>query len=185
MSSAMNIACVTLSKSKAAIRVMAEWFGKNPNESECVRELCRRVCMVFGASSLGRPFVELGTALTKAKSVSCGVDVDSLVMTQHDAMTPSPQMRGIRHLISEATLSSMQQIKSECEIVDTFLSSKLWEDDFHQVMKEHEAEDIHTVILDALTVTRDVLFLLTSAIDNSLEAGLQFVELIFKLRVSS
>ena len=129
--------------------------------------------------------MELGTALTKAKAVSGGVDVDSVVMTEHDAMTPSPHMRGIQHLITEGSLSSWQLIKGECVIVDHFLSSKLWEDGFHRAMQLHEAEDIHTVILDTITVMRDVMYMQTLEIEKHLQAGLQFVELMFKLRVIS
>ena len=135
--------------------MISKWFQTTPEESECLRELCRRLCGHFGTHSISQPLMDLGMALTRAKCVASGLAYEGLHMTVYDTMLPGLHIKGMRQLVEEADSDFCNLLIRECEVGEACLMEAMWSPDL-QNLEEDLANDAHAVFLEANLVIQDV-----------------------------
>ena len=138
-----------------------------------MRELCRRLCIQFGVSSMSGPLIDLGAALTRAQCVAADLahEVDDIY--PFNCMTPSTHLKGIISITQEHGLQTWEQIVKECQIALACLGDALWSRSWYDDLQEDDAADVHKNLLDVHSMLQDV------------EGYLNLMINTFKINVSS
>ena len=155
-------------KDHAVLRVLAKWTKDLPEETENVRELCRRLCMKLGVFCGALPVSDLGTALTRAKCVAAGVPVESLNICAVDCMTPSTHRKGIHCIALESSLDELKLVEDESSAGSRTLQEFLWSSALNDgVSDEDVCLEAYSVMADVLHVFEDVRMVARLKIENS------------------
>lgn len=135
--------------------VFRQCYVQNPVGWECVRELCRRLCIHFGVASIAQPVLDLGTALSRGQIMSWGFPFDGLSVTIHNSMTPPAHRKGLKSFVDE-DYGTWKIIIKECKISHEILSEFLWDESWQDTFPVDDAAAIHGAITDALLLIEDV-----------------------------
>ena len=143
-------------KDKMIVLFFRNCFDNNPEGFECLRELCRRLCVQFGLWKMVQPILDLGMTLTRAKCVQGGVPYDKLKLTLADTMTPGIHRKGIQSFIDEGNEALWKQVVQECQSGREVLQDLLWADTLVNVCGEELACEVHAVLKDVELLLQDL-----------------------------
>ena len=153
--------------SDACVTMLARWFVDSKDAAENLLSICRRLISHFGRATTGKPILDLGTALTKAKCKADG-------LPHENAHCFAPMhVNGIQALMLLTRKRDWIQLRHQCLLGGNLLNDFLWDDEIGKHFSStSDHNDVHEALLNACLVLKDVEIMLELHLTTDSKEGL-------------